>query len=130
MKAGLLRLRARTRSLRRRPRHLRIRLRRSKSAAQAFWECHLQAGQGCPLPGSFSFMKTLVCLLAVLLLAGCGGKSDKSPTATNSTSSGGNPLNAPADYLRGLKKAEDSAVKTVDTSRLTQAIQLFNVEKG
>ena len=75
-------------------------------------------------------MKTLVCLLAALLLAGCGGKSDKSATATNSTSSGGNPLNAPADYLRGLKKAEDSAVKTVDTSRLTQAIQLFNVEKG
>jgi hypothetical protein len=75
-------------------------------------------------------MKAHVCLVAVLLLAGCGGKSDKSATGTNAASGGGNPLNAPADYLRGLNKAEQSAVKTVDTSRLTQAIQLFNVEKG
>src|SRR6266404_3501263 len=75
-------------------------------------------------------MKTPVCLMAVVLLAGCGGKSDKSATATNTTSSGSSPLNAPADYLRGLNKAEQSAVKTVDTARLTQAIQLFNVDKG
>jgi len=68
--------------------------------------------------------------MTALLLAGCGGKSDKSASATNATSSGGNPLNAPADYLRGLNKAEQSAVKTVDTARLTQAISLFNVEKG
>jgi len=39
-------------------------------------------------------------------------------------------LDAPADYLRGLGKAQQTAVKTVDTTRLTQAVQLFNVEKG
>lgn len=77
-------------------------------------------------------MKSCVSVIAAgLLVAGCGGKSDTtSTTATNSSSSGGNPLNAPADYLRGLNKAEQSAVKTVDTARIDQAISLFNVEKG
>ena len=72
----------------------------------------------------------LLCLLstAALLIAGCGQASDKPAPATNSSS--GNPLNAPADYLRGLGRAQQSAVKTVDTTSLNQAIQLFNVEKG
>src|SRR5258707_257739 len=71
-----------------------------------------------------------VCLssLAALLLLGCNQASDKPAAATNSAS--GSPLNAPADYLRGLGRAQQSAVKTVDTTSLNQAIQLFNVEKG
>ena len=69
-------------------------------------------------------------MAAGLVAGGCGGKSDKSATATNANASGSSSLDAPADYLRGLNKAEVSAVKTVDTSRLTQAVQLFNVEKG
>ena len=74
----------------------------------------------------------IILVLGVLglFVSGCG-KSDKSTTAsTNASSSGGNPLNAPADYLRGLGKAEQSAVKTVDTARIDQAISLFNVDKG
>lgn len=69
-------------------------------------------------------------IAASLFAVGCGGKSDKTANATNATTSGGNPLDAPADYLRGLGKVEQTAVKTVDTARITQAIQLFNVEKG
>src|SRR5262245_36671687 len=95
----------------------------------AFGSVACRPGRVAFCPALF-LMKAPVCLMAALLLAGCGGKSDKSASGTNAASGGGNPLNAPADYLRGLKKAEDSAVKTVDTSRLTQAIQLFNVEKG
>jgi len=77
-------------------------------------------------------MKSCALVIAVgLFVAGCGEKSDKTSTAaTNASSSGGNPLNAPADYLRGLNKAEQTAVKTVDTARIDQAISLFNVEKG
>jgi len=73
---------------------------------------------------------TFILLLGVVGLVGAGcGKSDKNGTAgTNASSS--NPLNAPADYLRGLGKAEQSAVKTVDTARIDQAISLFNVDKG
>src|SRR5207249_11706605 len=76
----------------------------------------------------------IFCLsvLAVTLLLGCGEKSDKpAPGATNAAGSGGgSPLTAPVDYLRAVGKAQQSAVKTVDTTSLDQAIQLFNVEKG
>jgi len=75
----------------------------------------------------------IFCLsvLAVTLLLGCGEKSDKpAPGATNAANTGGSPLTAPVDYLRAAGKAQQSAVKTVDTTSLNQAIQLFNVEKG
>src|SRR5713101_4700444 len=72
-----------------------------------------------------------LCLLTASLLSGCGEKSDK-PAAgtTNATGPGSSPLTAPVDYLRAAGKAQQSAVKTVDTASLNQAIQLFNVEKG
>jgi hypothetical protein len=65
-----------------------------------------------------------------LLLVGCGGESDKSASATNTTSSGSTPLSAPADYVGALGKAKQAAEKTADTARLNEAIQMFNVEKG
>jgi len=73
----------------------------------------------------------IFCLLALvgLWFLGCGEKTDKPSDNTSKTSSG-NPLDAPADYLRAVGKAQQSAVKTVDTASLNQAIQLFNVEKG
>jgi hypothetical protein len=78
-------------------------------------------------------MKIAVCLFCMMgvaaLLAGCGEKSN-SASGTNSTSSSGNLATAPADYLNAAVKAEHSAVKTVDTTSLNQAIQLFNVDKG
>lgn len=75
--------------------------------------------------------KSSYLFLAVgLLLAGCGGQSDKSPPATNTSSSGSSPLSAPADYVGALGKAKQAAVKTVDVTSLNQAIQLFNVDKG
>lgn len=77
-------------------------------------------------------MKTL-CPFAValaVLLAGCGEKSDKPAQTTNAATSDGNPLNAPGEYLGGLAKGHQSAVKTVDTASLNQHIQLFNVQEG
>jgi hypothetical protein len=65
-----------------------------------------------------------------LLLSGCGDKSSQPATTTNAASTGGSIATAPADYLSGLGKAQQSAVKTVDTTSVNKAIQLFNVDQG
>src|SRR2546428_248300 len=77
-------------------------------------------------------MKTFLCLAIAtsLLLIGCGEKSDKPAPTTNTASSGSSPLTAPVDYLNAAAKAQRSAVKTVDTTSLTKAVELFNVEHG
>jgi hypothetical protein len=69
-------------------------------------------------------------LAASLALLGCGEQSDKPGQATNAAAGGSSPLNAPADYVGALGKAQQTAVKTVDTTSLNQAIQMFNVENG
>ncbi len=77
-------------------------------------------------------MKIPLCLslAASLVLVGCDGSSDKAPKTTNGAAGGSSPLSAPADYVGALGKAQQTAVKTVDTTSLNQAIQLFNVENG
>lgn len=76
-------------------------------------------------------MKKLLypCLMVGLAFAGCGKKADTPAQTTNSTTSG-NPLTAPVDYLGAISKAQKTAVKTIDTAALNQAIQLFNVQEG
>ncbi len=76
-------------------------------------------------------MKLPICLwlFVALLLGGCG-KNSSQPSGTNKTSSGSTPMSAPADYLGALGKGQQSALKTVDTSRLNQAVQLFNADHG
>jgi len=64
-------------------------------------------------------------LAAVLLLAGCSGDSGKSSSSTNATASG----EAPGGYLGALTRAQQTAVKTVDTVSINDAIQRFNVDK-
>ena len=63
------------------------------------------------------------------LLTGCGEKSSPSSQGTNTTS-GGSVATAPADYLGALAKGQQTAVKTVDTTSVNKAIQLFNVDQG
>lgn len=65
----------------------------------------------------------LVSLSGCLLLTGCGDSG-------SSSTSSGNPATAPADYLGTITKAQHSAVKSVDLSALTKAIQMFQVEQG
>src|ERR1051325_7304369 len=72
----------------------------------------------------------LLLLMPVFLLIGCGGKSEKAAQTTNASPSSSSPLTAPGDYLGAAAKAQQSAVKTVDTTSLNKAIQLFNVENG
>src|SRR5215831_423284 len=66
-----------------------------------------------------------------LWLAGCGQSSDTAGKSTNSAaSSSGSPLTAPVDYLGAVAKGQQKALATVDTARLNQAVQQFNVEQG
>ncbi len=72
---------------------------------------------------------SLVAALVGLFVVGCGESSNKSASGTN-TATGGSLVTAPVDYLDAASKAKQKAVKTVDTTSLDKAIQLFNVEKG
>ena len=70
-------------------------------------------------------------LAIVLILVGCSDNSSSpKPAAGTNTSSSGNPLTAPVDYLSAVANAQQTAVKTVDTVSLNQAIQQFGVEHG
>jgi hypothetical protein len=78
-------------------------------------------------------MRNFYWLLAVLALAGCGAKETQTTStaapATNTTTSG-NPVTAPVDYLGAVSKAQQSAVKTTSTLGLQQAINHFQVSEG
>ena len=74
-------------------------------------------------------LSLLVGTFALLFFVGCGDNSSKSASGTNSAT-GGSVATAPVDYLSTAAKAQQNAVKTVDTTSLDKAIQLFNVEKG
>jgi hypothetical protein len=86
-------------------------------------------------------MKPVILLLLGLSVGilGCKREESKAPTpdeqakAMNrviSNNSSGNPLSAPADYLGGVVKAQQSAVKTIDSTSLNKAVELFNVQEG
>jgi hypothetical protein len=67
--------------------------------------------------------------MAGLLFVACS-KSEKSDSAATNTSSSGNPVTAPVDYLGAIAKAKKSAEKTIDTTALNQAVQLFHTQEG
>jgi hypothetical protein len=77
-------------------------------------------------------MKSLLFLstAAGLCLAACDQKSEAPAAATNAASTASSPLNAPAGYLGAIAKGQQTAVKTIDTTSLDKAIQLFAVENG
>jgi len=75
----------------------------------------------------------LICLVAGVVLAGCG-KDDK--PATNTTTVQSAPA-APApaapggnSYLGAMVNAQQAAIKTVDVTSLNEEVQLFNVQEG
>src|SRR5215469_6001523 len=77
-------------------------------------------------------MKTLllITLFASLFLTACDEKTEKPTATTNAASTATSPLNAPAGYLGAVAKGQQTAVKTIDTTSLDKAIQLFSVENG
>jgi hypothetical protein len=77
-------------------------------------------------------MKTSLVFSAALglVLVGCGDSSQKPAPASTNATTGGSVLTAPVDYLNSAAKAQQSAVKTVDTTSLNKAIEMFNVQEG
>ena len=82
-------------------------------------------------------MKAVVCLSLLAAFCFCTACSQQSGTPNSSQSAAvtnapatGNPLDAPAGYLNALAKGQQSAVKTIDTTSVNKAIELFNVDQG
>lgn len=75
-------------------------------------------------------MRTFVVLplVAGFLIAGCGKDEEAKPA--RSSTSGGNPLTAPADYLGAVAKAKQSTDKTIVSAGLKQAINMFQAQEG
>jgi len=72
--------------------------------------------------------KFLISIAAGLLVVGCSDNSGKS--SSSQSSSDENPIDAPANYLKTVTASEQKAVKVVDVTSLSQAIQMFNVSEG
>jgi hypothetical protein len=78
-------------------------------------------------------MKLIFLLSAIVCLgwAGCSQKQEKEPAATNEpSSSSGNPLTAPVDYIGAVGRAQQSAGKVASTVGIQQAIQMFYTQEG
>jgi len=66
-----------------------------------------------------------------LLSAGCRKESSSTAKSTNTSStSSGNPITAPVDYLGTVVRAKQSAEKTVSTLGIDQAIKMFAGQEG
>ena len=70
---------------------------------------------------TFTFLFAVACLF----LAGCK-EEKKAPPSTSS----GNPLTAPVDYIGAVGKAQQSAQKSLSTLGLDQAIKAFYTDEG
>lgn len=73
---------------------------------------------------------TLVSSVVAVLCAGCGQSSKPASGSATNQASEPSPLTAPVDYLGAVGKAKQTAIKTVDTASINQAIQMFHVEHG
>jgi hypothetical protein len=76
-------------------------------------------------------IKLIFSAAVALVLFGCSDSSKPTPPApTNAPTNSGNPITAPVDYLNSAAKAQQSSVKTIDTTALNKALELFNVQEG
>lgn len=76
----------------------------------------------------------LLFICALALCCGCGEHGNgSSPSNTNSAAGATNAAanNEPSGgYLGAIGRGQQNALKTIDTTQIKQAIQLFNVDKG
>jgi hypothetical protein len=69
-------------------------------------------------------------LFVACVFAACGKRDSTAQSTNASSSSSGNPVTAPVDYLGAVAKAKKAAEKTVDTAGINQAVQLFQAQEG
>ena len=73
------------------------------------------------------FDSFFTAIAAAALLAGCGGKSGSGAQGTNTVNVATNGFGG---YVKSMAEEQKTAGKTIDTTAITQAIQLFNVQEG
>lgn len=71
----------------------------------------------------------LLGFLAFTPLVGCSDKTDPKEPAKSSTS-GGNPITAPVDYLGAIAKAQKSTTSKLSTLGIQQGIQAYQAQEG
>ena len=71
-----------------------------------------------------AMLTSFFCLLSFI---GCG---DKSSEPAKSSTSGGNPITAPVDYLGAVVKSQKTAGNKISTLNLKQAIQSYQAQEG
>lgn len=70
----------------------------------------------------------LLAATAALLSPGCKEKKPAEPPV--SSTSGGNPLTAPTDYLGAVAKAQKTAGNKLSATSIQQAIQAYQAQEG
>jgi len=61
------------------------------------------------------------------VFSGCG---DAAPDSGKSSTSGGNPVTAPVDYLGAVSKGKQSSVSKLSLVNVQQAIQSYQAQEG
>lgn len=77
-------------------------------------------------------MKTrfFLALAAAAFTAGCGDNSSNSTQSAATNSVDTSAASAPAEYLGALARSKQTADKTIETTSINKAIELFQVDKG
>ena len=68
-----------------------------------------------------------------LLMAGCfflGCSKSETQQPAKSSTSGGNPVTAPVDYLGAVAQGQKKSISTIDQAGITQAINMFQAAEG
>jgi len=72
-----------------------------------------------------------IAVVGALLLAGCGNNNQSETAQGTNSTGGGKPIEAQGGgYIGALSRGQNTAIKTIDTASLDQAIQMFNVQEG
>jgi hypothetical protein len=73
----------------------------------------------------FPLLVPLLVLGAALAVTGCSKQQSPAAKKNSDSVATGNPITAPVDYLGAVAKAKHFSEKVIDTSSISQAIQLF-----
>ncbi len=79
------------------------------------------------------WMALAIVTVASVAWVGCGKEPSPPAKSTNTTANSttsGNPITAPVDYLGAVAKAKKSSEKTIELVSINQAIQMFQAQEG